>query len=93
MKYLVIGGTQFIGRHLISQLLVQPNVEIVMINRGKTVCPFIIDGKKLKLVKCDRLNDRRNFRKILEKLGYFDVVVDFVAFWFVHVYTEKISQF
>uniref|UniRef100_A0A6U5CJZ5 NAD-dependent epimerase/dehydratase domain-containing protein n=1 Tax=Hemiselmis andersenii TaxID=464988 RepID=A0A6U5CJZ5_HEMAN len=76
-KYMVIGGTQFMGRHLVSKLL-SLGAEVVLLNRGKTPNPF--EGHpRVSLLRCDRLNQRAAFRRIVRKFAG-DGIVDFVCF-------------
>ena len=79
VRILVIGGTQFIGRHLMSQLLKnKKKYDVTVLNRGKTPWPF--EKNCCKKLTCDRLNDRERFRESIKRSKDFDVVVDFVAF-------------
>ena len=76
---LVIGGTQFMGRHLTATLLRDTNFKIGLLNRGRTKCPFRVDNRRLFHYRCDRYDSRR-FRKVLRTTGPWDFVVDFLCF-------------
>ena len=73
--WLVIGGSQFMGRLIVSRLLdMSPSVHVTMLNRGMTPCPFSKDAthpcgtgpcsgrSRLTHLHCDRLNERATFR-------------------------------
>ena len=83
-RVLVIGGTQFMGRHMVEQLLAAGGFEIVMLNRGKTAIPpsFVpaIEAGAIRHLRCDRLNHRARFRELVAEAGPFEVIIDFVAF-------------
>ena len=73
-RVLVIGGTLFIGRALVDQLLERGD-EVVIMHRGKTT-PF---GQRVGEIRCDR-NDVAAVRKALGETT-FDVVYDNVYDW------------
>ena len=73
-RVLVIGGTLFIGRALVDQLLERGD-EVVIMHRGKET-PF---GKRVSEVRCDR-NDIAAVRSALKDTR-FDVVYDNVYDW------------
>lgn len=73
-RVLVIGGTLFIGRALVDQLLERGD-EVVIMHRGKET-PF---GKRVTEIRCDR-NDIAAVRSALSDT-HFDVVYDNVYDW------------
>jgi 2'-hydroxyisoflavone reductase len=73
-RVLVIGGTLFIGRALVDQLLERGD-EVVIMHRGKET-PF---GKRVSEIRCDR-NDIAAVRSALSDTR-FDVVYDNVYDW------------
>jgi 2'-hydroxyisoflavone reductase len=73
-RALVIGGTLFIGRALVDDLLERGD-EVVIMHRGKGT-PF---GDRVGEIRCDR-NDVADVRKALRG-GRFDVVYDNVYDW------------
>ena len=73
-RALVIGGTLFIGRALVEQLLARGD-EVVIIHRGSST-PF---GSRVEEIRCDR-NDIDAVRSALKDNG-FDVVYDNVYDW------------
>ena len=56
-SFLVIGGSQFMGRTLVERLLSE-KIEVTICNRGKTPSPF---GDEVKYITVDRLNNRKEF--------------------------------
>ena len=74
MKILVIGGTRFIGRHIISSLL-QEGHELTLFNRGKTTNPF---QSEVNLIK----GDRKLAGDMLQKTRNhsFDAVIDMITY-------------
>jgi nucleoside-diphosphate-sugar epimerase len=62
-KILVIGGTQFMGRLVVENLL-GAGAEVSVLNRGRTPSPFS-DNPRVHHIRCDRLNDRNLFRQII----------------------------
>jgi 2'-hydroxyisoflavone reductase len=73
-RVLVIGGTLFIGRALVDELLERGD-DVVIMHRGKGT-PF---GKRVGEIRCDR-NDIAAVRKALDGTR-FDVVYDNVYDW------------
>ena len=73
-RTLVIGGTLFIGRHLVEQLLARGD-DVVVMHRGQTT-PF---GDRVRRIRCDR-NDVDAVRSALEG-ERFDFVFDNVYDW------------
>ena len=73
-RALVIGGTLFIGRALVDQLIARGD-DVVIMHRGKGT-PF---GSRVEEIRCDR-NDATAVGKALER-GGFDVVYDNVYDW------------
>jgi nucleoside-diphosphate-sugar epimerase len=63
-KYLIIGGTQFMGR-LVVKFFVEEGAEVTVLNRGITPSPFV-DNPQVRHINCDRLNDRKRFRQIIK---------------------------
>lgn len=75
MKALVIGGTGFIGRRLVANLI-RNNVDITVGTRGNTPNLF---GDYVKMVKIDRF-DQESLSMTAQNLGHVDVVFDQVGF-------------
>lgn len=75
MRILVIGGTQFTGRHLVRQLL-EAGHEVVLLNRGQSNPGLFSD---LRIIKCDRESEEIGAQLNQEK--YFDAVVDQCAYF------------
>lgn len=75
MKVLVIGGTQFIGRHVVTQLLAQ-NHDVTLFNRGKTG-PELFPN--LNRIHGDREQD--DVRKISDLRQNWDAVIDLCAYF------------
>ena len=73
-RALVIGGTLFIGRALVDQLLARGD-DVVIMHRGKGT-PF---GTRVGEIRCDR-NDDAAVRAALKE-SRFDVVYDNVYDW------------
>jgi 2'-hydroxyisoflavone reductase len=73
-RVLVIGGTLFIGRALVDQLLERGD-DVVVMHRGRGT-PF---GKRVSEIRCDR-NNVAAVRKALERTR-FDVIYDNVYDW------------
>lgn len=75
MRVLVIGGTRFIGRHTVEELLRRGH-EVTIFHRGKTPNPF---GDRVTEV----LGDRRERASVEEALrdGRWDAVVDVAYDW------------
>ena len=74
MKVLVIGGTRFIGYHLVRRLL-DDGHQVVLFNRGQTPDDF---NQAVRRMHGDR-NNRQEFSQMLGRES-FDVVVDMIAF-------------
>ena len=75
MKALVLGGTGFIGRRLVDQLLSAGN-EVTMVTSGKSANPF---GKKVSTITADRFK-RESLMKAFSGNAYFDVTFDTIGF-------------
>jgi 2'-hydroxyisoflavone reductase len=75
MKVLVIGGTQFIGRHVVNRLLAQNN-DVTLFNRGKTG-PELFPS--LNRILGDREQD--DVRKISGLKQNWDAVIDLCAYF------------
>ncbi|MBN8540797.1 MAG: NAD-dependent epimerase/dehydratase family protein [Deltaproteobacteria bacterium] len=75
MKVLVIGGTQFIGRHVVTQLLAQ-NHDVTLFNRGKTG-PEVFP--QLNRILGDREQD--DLLQISELRQNWDAVIDLCAYF------------
>lgn len=71
MKALVIGGTGFIGRRLVRQLL-EADWDVTIATSGKTPSPF---GADVKYLTADRF-DREKGLSSLASAGSFDVLFD-----------------
>lgn len=74
MDVLVIGGTKFLGYHLVQRLL-EEGVNVALFNRGITADDF---GDKVKRV----IGDRKDYRKFYDtfRRQRFDVVVDMIGY-------------
>ena len=59
-------------------------MQVTLLNRGKTACPFQIDGRRLRRIRCDRF-ERAQFRRCLRQGAPYACVVDFLAFHPSHV--------
>ena len=84
-EFLVIGGTQFMGRHVVCSLL-KLGANVTILNRGKTQNPFLNEPNVVHL-KCDRLNESKKVRLLLgagpagrDGSALWDGVIDFVCF-------------
>lgn len=75
MKSLVLGGTGFIGRRLVEQLLSSGN-EVTLATSGKSPNPF--EGKASTIIT-DRFN-RESLEKSMSDLKYHDVVYDTIGY-------------
>jgi nucleoside-diphosphate-sugar epimerase len=84
-RVLVIGGTLFIGRALVEQLLARGD-EVVVMHRGKST-PF---GNRVGEIQCDR-NDGAAVRAALEG-RQFDLVFDNVYDWQRGTSAEQVSS-
>ena len=80
MKVLVIGGSGYMGKALVDQLL-HANHTVLILNRGRTPDDF---GDKVTRLRADR-SDRAQFRAALEEAGRVDACVDFSAYEASHV--------
>lgn len=74
MKVLIIGGTRFIGRHLVARLQEQGH-QITIFNRGQTAVPVWFDGVTLLQGDRKRTEDLQR-----AAIGEYDVVVDTVIY-------------
>lgn len=75
MKALVIGGTGFIGRRLVANLL-ESGDDVIIASRGDTGNPF---GKQVRTEKVDRFN-LESMKSLASRVGHTDVVYDQVGF-------------
>lgn len=75
MKILVIGGTQFIGRHVVEKLI-QDGHSITLLNRGKTA-PHLFSN--LQHIKLDRESEEIQNNKEIQQ--DWDAVIDLCAFY------------
>ena len=74
MKVLIIGGTRFIGKHLVSALIAN-NHNVTIATRGITPDNF---GSTVKRVMADR-TDNNSMRDVLQADTY-DVIFDSLAY-------------
>lgn len=74
MKILVVGGTRFMGKHLVRNLL-QNNHDVTIANRGITSDDF---GDKVKRLKIERTN-KDNLKSVFLGQNY-DIIIDCIAF-------------
>ncbi len=75
MKVLVIGGTQFIGRHVVENLLAA-NHDVTLLNRGQTGAKLFPD---LNLIKADRQShELKNIKPLRQN---WDAVIDLCAYY------------
>ena len=74
MKILVIGGTRFLGYHLVRRLLAEGH-EVTLFNRGLTPDDF---GSRVKRIRGDRTRPEE-MKKALRHLEY-DAVIDLIAY-------------
>lgn len=74
MKVLVIGGSRFLGYHLVQRLL-NERIEVVLFNRG--ISPDDFEGKVERVV-----GDRKNYKKFFDtfRKRQFDAVVDLIGY-------------
>ncbi|MEE9592557.1 MAG: NAD-dependent epimerase/dehydratase family protein [Thermoplasmata archaeon] len=75
MRVFVIGGTAFIGRHTVEELL-RRNHDVTIFHRGRTPNPF---GKRVKEILGDRRDPKAVREALLERS--FQAVVDLVYVW------------
>jgi len=82
-RALVIGGTQFLGRHSVRALL-DAGYEVTLLSRGRTRSPFAGDAR-VTHVRCNR--ERDEFAEFLRGVPDegFDATVDFCAYAPEHV--------
>lgn len=74
MKILVVGGTRFMGKHLVCELL-QNGHDVTIANRGITPDNFGDSVKRLRIEKTDSSNLKSIF------LGrYYDIIFDCIAY-------------
>lgn len=87
MEILVLGGTRFMGRHLISALLLKGH-NVTMATRGQTADPF---GDHIRRIVFDRTNEESIQKTFSGKS--FDVVFDSLAYCSndVHILLKHIS--
>lgn len=74
MRILIIGGSQFVGRHTVERLLGHGH-EVVLVNRGRTG-PGLF--KSARQIVCDRRSEE--FFALLGKESGFEAVIDFCAY-------------
>lgn len=75
MRAIVIGGTRFIGRHTVRELI-DHGYHVTTVNRGNHEDPFV-ENDRVRHVEGDR-NDRRALETARD-MGPSDVVVDCIA--------------
>ena len=82
-SYLVFGGNGLLGAELVSLLRLRQRADITIINRGNwywdtkfRIKPFV------KHIKCDRytIKSCKEFQKLIEEKGFFDMVYDFSSY-------------
>ena len=73
-KILILGGTQFIGRNLVAQLLQEREYEITLFNRQQTQ-PNLFSG--VKKIKGDR--ETEDIRQIARE--HWDYVIDLSCYY------------
>ena len=54
MRILVLGGTQFVGRHIVAALLERGGHHVTLLNRGRTENPFGDSVEAVRGDRCDR---------------------------------------
>lgn len=74
MKILVLGGTRFMGVHLIKELLAQGH-EVTLGNRGKTADSF---GDSVKRITIERTSPESLYDALHGR--YFDIIYDNIAY-------------
>lgn len=74
MRLLVLGGTQFVGRHLVEAALAQGH-ELTLFNRGQTGRALFPESAQLRRVQGDRRGDLTGLAQ-----GEWDAVVDCCAY-------------
>lgn len=74
MRILIIGGSQFVGRHTVERLLGHAH-EVVLLNRGQTRPDLF---KSARQIVCDRSSEK--LCALLKKESGFDAVIDFCAY-------------
>lgn len=74
MRLLVLGGTQFVGRHLVEAALAQGH-ELTLFNRGQTGAALFAESQQLRRVLGDRRGDLSGLAR-----GEWDAVVDCCAY-------------
>jgi len=74
MRVLVIGGTRFLGYHIVKGLL-EKEIEVVLFNRGKMPDDF---GDQVKRIR----GDRKDYKKFFETFHRerFDAVIDVIGY-------------
>lgn len=74
MRVLVLGGTRFLGYHIVKRLL-EENIEVVTFNRGTVEDDF---GDNVQRV----LGDRKNYKQFYEtfRRQRFDAVIDVIGY-------------
>jgi len=71
LKILVLGGTEFLGRHFVTQAR-EKGHEVVLFNRGNTNPDLF---KELRTIKGDRFKDMDKLTNEFEE-NYFDAIID-----------------
>ena len=75
MRILIIGGTRFIGRHVVPELLYQGH-QLILLNRGNHELPWV--NADIEQAHCDR-DDAVGFKAKMAQLR-FDVVIDMILY-------------
>lgn len=74
MKVLVLGGTQFIGRHVVAELI-RAGHHVTLLNRGKTAPEAF---SQLPIIKADRTGDLSTLRELKQN---WDAVIDLCGYF------------
>ena len=73
-KVLILGGTQFIGRYLVEQLLKRSDIELTLFNRQQTNQHLFTDTKKIK-------GDRNTINNQSFTEFNYDLIVDLSCYY------------
>ena len=78
-KVLVLGGTQFMGRLLVSKLIDLKRYDITLLNRGFSPNPFE-ENRSIKVIKCDRAERNQCIKLLTSQRVLWDYIIDFTGF-------------